>query len=81
MECPEGLDCEDDEVLLLLKTIYGLVQASCQYNKKFTDILVNKLDFEQCKADPCLYFKRSQKGIVIVLDKLEHEAIRLVSVW
>ena len=28
MECPEGLEHEDDEVLLLLKTIYGLVQAS-----------------------------------------------------
>ena len=28
MECPEGLEHMPDEVLLLLKTIYGLVQAS-----------------------------------------------------
>jgi hypothetical protein len=28
MDCPEGLEHEDDECLLLLKTIYGLVQSS-----------------------------------------------------
>jgi hypothetical protein len=30
MDCPEGLEQEDDECLLLLKTIYGLVQSSRQ---------------------------------------------------
>ena len=34
MECPEGMDHEEDEVLLLLKAIYGLVEASRQYNKR-----------------------------------------------
>ena len=67
MECPEGMEHLDDEVLLLKKTIYGLVQASRQYNKKFTDVLVNKMGFKQCLADRCLYFRQTDKGIVIVL--------------
>ena len=50
-ECPEGMEYRGDEVLLLQKTIYGLVQASRQYNKRFTDVLVNKLGFKQCRAD------------------------------
>ena len=66
MECPEGMDHEEDEVLLLQKTIYGLVQASRQYNKKFTSVLI-AMGFEQSKADQCLYYKKSEKGIVIVL--------------
>ena len=67
MECPDGMEHDDDEVLLLLKTIYGLVQASRQYNKKFTDVLVNKMGFRQCRADRCLYYRRNKDGLVIVL--------------
>ena len=51
MECPEGMAHNSDEVLLLQRTIYGLVQASRQYNKRFTDVLVNKLGFKQCRSD------------------------------
>jgi Reverse transcriptase (RNA-dependent DNA polymerase) len=47
MECPKGLEHEDDEILQLLKAIYGLVQASRQYNKKFTSIL-KRIGFAQC---------------------------------
>jgi Reverse transcriptase (RNA-dependent DNA polymerase) len=47
MECPEGLEHEDDEILQLLKAIYGSVQASRQYNKKFTSIL-KTIGFAQC---------------------------------
>ena len=66
MECPEGMPHEEDEVLLLLKTIYGLVQASRQYNKKFTGVMM-ELRFEQCRSDPCLYYRKTSQGIVIVL--------------
>ena len=67
MECPEGMVHNSDEVLLLKKTIYGLVQASRQYNKRFNDVLVNKLGFQQCRADRCLFYKKDDNGIVIVL--------------
>ena len=66
MECPEGMEHEDDEVLLLNKTIYGLVQASRQYNKKFSSIL-RKMGFNQCRSDPCLFYRKNDKGIVIIL--------------
>ena len=66
MECPEGMEHEDDEVLLLNKTIYGLVQASRQYNKKFSSIL-RKMGFSQCRSDPCLFYRKNDNGIVIVL--------------
>jgi Reverse transcriptase (RNA-dependent DNA polymerase) len=66
MECPEGLEHEDDEILQLLKAIYGLVQASRQYNKKFTSIL-KTIGFAQCRVDPCLFIRRNDLGTVIVL--------------
>ena len=28
MDCPEGMEHKEDECLLLIKSIYGLVQAS-----------------------------------------------------
>ena len=71
MECPEGMAHNPDEVLLLQKTIYGLVQASRQYNKRFTDVLVNKLGFKQCRSDQCLYFKKDDNGIAIVLTHVD----------
>ena len=54
MDCPEGLEQEDDECLLLLKTIYGLVQSSRQCHAKFSGIL-KKIGFQQCRSDPCLF--------------------------
>ena len=69
MECPEGMEHEDDEVLLLNKTIYGLVQASRQYNKKFSSIL-RKMGFNQCRSDPCLFYRKNDKGICWDMDLL-----------
>jgi hypothetical protein len=56
MECPEGMDHGMDEVLLLLKTIYGLVQASNRYGKKFAKDLMD-LGFKRCSSDPCLFMR------------------------
>jgi Reverse transcriptase (RNA-dependent DNA polymerase) len=39
MYCPPGFEHEPDEVLLLLKALYGLVQAARQFFKKFTSIM------------------------------------------
>ena len=56
MDCPEGLEAENDECLHLLKTIYGLVQAARQYFKKFGQGLLN-IGFEGGQVDPCLMMK------------------------
>jgi hypothetical protein len=66
MYCPEGLEHQDDECLLLLKTIYGLVQSSCQYHAKFLGIL-KKIGFQQCRSDPSLFYRKDEAGICVAL--------------
>jgi hypothetical protein len=66
MDCPEGLDHEPDECLLLQKTIYGLVQSARQFYKKLVHTLRNKLNFKGGYADPCLLTRRCDKGIMYI---------------
>ena len=64
MECPPGmLDAKGDEVLLLLKTIYGLVQAARAFYKNFSKTL-RELGFEGGYADPCLLTRKGKFGTV-----------------
>jgi len=39
MNLPEGMEGEDNECLLLLKALYGLIQGARQWWKKFIEIL------------------------------------------
>jgi hypothetical protein len=66
MDCPEGMEHEDDECLQLLKTIYGLVQAARQYFRKFADVM-KSIGFVQSPADPCMFVKRDHLGTVVVI--------------
>ena len=52
--------------LLMLKAIYGLVQAARKYWKKFTKTLKGKLGFKGGDADPCLWWKRGAHGILLI---------------
>ena len=60
MKISEGMDVVleekygEDDCLLLLQTIYGLVQAARQYHKKFLEVMTKKLGFDKCLADTCL---------------------------
>ncbi|EJK77615.1 hypothetical protein THAOC_00541 [Thalassiosira oceanica] len=66
MECPPGMvGAKEDDVLLLNKSIYGLVQAARQYHKKAVEIL-RKMGFQGGDVDPCLFWKRSKLGIVFI---------------
>ena len=56
---------EKDEVLLLRHAIYGLVQASRQLWKKYTEKL-KKIGFEGGYPDPCLYSRRDEYGVVFL---------------
>ena len=62
MEVPEGMKhhYNDNTVLLLLKTLYGLIQAALCFWRYLLQVL-GKLQYEKSKADPCLYF-RWQEG-------------------
>ena len=66
MECPQGMrDATKDDVLLLTACIYGLVQAARQYYKKVVKILKD-IGFTGGDVDPCLFCKRSDKGICFI---------------
>ena len=56
MECTNGLEHDEDEILLLKKALYGLVQAARQFYKKWKETL-EKIGFEMSQVDPCLFVK------------------------
>jgi transposase InsO family protein len=66
MECPEGLDHLEDEVVLLIHSIYGLVQSARAYFRKWCEKL-KSIGFQQSPADPCLFIRYSDKGIVMMV--------------
>ena len=65
MECPPGLEAEEGTVLILTKTIYGLVQAARAFYKKLSNVL-KLIGFEASLADPCLMTKRCKFGDVYI---------------
>ena len=63
MECPPGMDHEDDEILLLQQTIYGLVQSARAFYKKLSQTL-REIGFTGGYADPCLLTRKGKHGTV-----------------
>jgi hypothetical protein len=59
MDCPDGLDQEVLECLLLLKTIYGLVQAAQAFYKKYVAVL-KLCGFTKSPANPCIMVRRDK---------------------
>jgi Reverse transcriptase (RNA-dependent DNA polymerase) len=55
MNCPPGFKHELDECVLLLKALYGLVQAAHQFFCKFNAIM-KSIGFKQNPAEPCMLF-------------------------
>ena len=51
---------------LLKKSIYGLKQAPRAWHHKFIPYLL-QLDFSQSKADSCVFFRRRQGKITILI--------------
>ena len=54
-----------DDCIILNKCIYSLVQVAWQYYKKAVEILKSS-GFVSGSINPCLYVKKSAKGIVYV---------------
>ena len=63
MNLPDGMEGMDDECLLLLKALYGLIQGAHQWWKKFITILKN-IEFKGRFANPCLMIQCSNNGTV-----------------
>jgi hypothetical protein len=49
-------------VLLLKKTLYGLIQAAYMFWLALTNAF-KRMGYEMCEADPCLHYKRSKRGL------------------
>ena len=67
MEQPEGFISKGDEnkVCKLEKSIYGLKQASRQWNLKFHES-VTVLGFMQNSSEPCVYVKKNSNKVAIL---------------
>lgn len=66
MEPPEGIEGDfDGKVCKLNKAIYGLKQASRQWNKKL-DAALKSLNLRQSKMDPCIYYNISGTKIFFI---------------
>jgi hypothetical protein len=71
LQKPEGFDdlsgtfLNSDEVLLLDKAMYGLVQAARAWINTYCKHLVDALNFKRSMADPCLLIQKSHLGTVI----------------
>jgi len=62
MDLPDGMMGFEDECLLLLKAIYGLVQAARKWHKKLIEVL-KKIGFKGGIADPCLMMQQNNLGV------------------
>jgi hypothetical protein len=73
MKVPDGFERYYDpetQVLLLLRTLYGLIQAAIQFWRKLV-LAFAKMGFKRSKADPCVFYKMTPKGLlmwVVVVD-------------
>ena len=62
---PKGTDCGDDEVWLLHRSLYGLKDAPLRWHQTLKKYL-KTIGMEQCKSDPCLFYKRIKDEIVLM---------------
>ena len=79
MKVPEGYtiehdDLTDDDYVMLVHSIYGLVQAARQWYKLFSHALAC-IGFKVCPVDPCLMYKNDENGICIVLIYVDDDLV------
>ena len=63
---PAGADCEDDEVWLLNRALYGLKDAPLRWHQTLSTYL-KTIGMKQSKSDPCLFFKITEKGEYVLM--------------
>lgn len=65
MKQPEAYSDGSNKVCLLIKSLYGLKQASRQWNIKLNEVLL-RAGYKRCIKDACIYVRRSGDTMVIV---------------
>lgn len=66
MEMPEGIE-QAGMVCWLLKSLYGLKQAPRNWYLLFSSFIKEGLGFTACVSDPCLFFKRTRSGRLMLI--------------
>ena len=74
MKVPDGYETvvkydvinRKEECLMLMRTIYGTVQAARQFYQKLSNVLSQKLSMRKCLADQCLFMRKTEKGTVML---------------
>ncbi|KAL0296098.1 UNVERIFIED_CONTAM: Retrovirus-related Pol polyprotein from transposon TNT 1-94 [Sesamum radiatum] len=66
MEAPNDYHVPDGHVCRLKRSLYGLKQASRQWNQEFTTQIAS-FDFVQSKNDYCLFIKTLDLGFLVLL--------------
>ena len=69
MRQPEGfVDAQrPDAVCLLRKALYGTKQAAHMWNNEVNGFLTAQLGFTRSACDPCVYWRRSSRGALLLL--------------
>jgi Reverse transcriptase (RNA-dependent DNA polymerase) len=68
MQLPEGYrDGKEGIVLRLKKSLYGLKQAPRNWSMRLKKFIVDVLGYSSTVSDPCLFWKRSRSGRLMML--------------
>jgi transposase InsO family protein len=68
MEIPDGFrDGKEDAVCKLQKALYGLKQSPRNWYLLVSKFIVDELGFRASVSDPCLFFRRSGSGRLMLL--------------
>ena len=72
MEIPRGFESKyaKDAFLRLRKTIYGLKQAALMFWKLLLKCM-RSMKFDKSWADPCMYYKETENGLVLWLSWID----------
>jgi Reverse transcriptase (RNA-dependent DNA polymerase) len=65
MECPEGIARQSDEVVIMERSMYGLVQAARQFFLKFCEVL-KAVGFKQSMSEPCVFYKKVKDHMILM---------------
>ena len=75
MKQPPGYEDGTPRACRLHKALYGLKQAGRVWNIKFNDVFVNTLGYTRIKSDFCVYIRKNQLGLSIVIIHVDDSTI------
>jgi hypothetical protein len=69
MRQPKGFEIkgQEDKVLRLHKSIYGLKQAGRIWYHKLMKYLTNHMGYTQSVKEPCMFYKKTDEGVSLIM--------------